>query len=104
MFTNTLTISCEMNRQIIENCFKVSHSSKFLYQGFTEKYLLGIFLHSKALKPKGKLGVSVHLSEQWCYEVYLFALTSDFCIICFLLIYIILYFIITINVVLFYAK
>ena len=28
--------------------FKVGHSSNFLYQGFAEKYFLGIYLHSKA--------------------------------------------------------
>ena len=44
------------------------------------------------------------LNEQWRYEVDLFALKSDFCIICFIHIYIMLYFIMTINVVLFYAK
>ena len=31
------------------------------------------------LKTKKKLGVSVHLIEQWCNEVDLFALKSDFC-------------------------
>ena len=28
--------------------FKVGHSSNFVYQGFAEKYFLGIYLHSKA--------------------------------------------------------
>ena len=27
---------------------KVGHSSNFLYQGFAEKYFLGVYLHSKA--------------------------------------------------------
>ena len=27
---------------------KVGHSSNFLFQGFAEKYFLGIYLHSKA--------------------------------------------------------
>ena len=52
---------------------------------------------------KEKLGVSVHLSEQWRYEFDLFALKSYFCKICFILLYISLYFIETINVILFYA-
>ena len=58
--------------------------SNFLYQGFAEKYLLGIYLHSKAWNQKENWGVSVLLSEQWSYAVDLFALKSDFCIIRFL--------------------
>ena len=46
----------------------------------------------------------MHLTKQWRYDVDLFALESDFCIICLILIYLILYFIMTINVVLFYAS
>ena len=30
------------------NILKVGHSSNFLYQGFAEKYFLGIYLHGKA--------------------------------------------------------
>ena len=54
--------------------FKVGHSSNFLYQVFF-RYLL----KWQSLKPKRKFGVSVHLIEQWCNEVHLFALKSDFC-------------------------
>ena len=54
---------------------KVGHSSKFLYQGFAEKYLLG-----NNLQQKRKLGVSVHLIKQWCNKVDFFALKSDFCL------------------------
>mgnify|MGYP003688351155 CR=1 FL=1 len=28
--------------------FKVGHSSNFLYEGFAEKYFLGVYLHSKS--------------------------------------------------------
>ena len=31
-----------------QNRDKVGHSSNFLYQGFANKYFLGIYLHSKA--------------------------------------------------------
>ena len=33
---------------LIEFPLKVGHSSNFLYQGFAEKYFLGIYLHGKA--------------------------------------------------------
>ena len=88
----------------------VGLSSNSLYQGFAEKYCLGIYLHSKkipkkkGLKPIRKLGVRVHRSDQWRYQVDLFALKCDFCVICFILIYILLYSVITINGVLFYAN
>ena len=42
------------------------------------------------LETKKKIGVSLHVIEQWRYEVDLFALKSDFCIICFIHIYIML--------------
>ena len=48
-------------------------------------------------------GVSVHLIKQWYTEVDLFELKSDLCVICLILIYNLRYFIIAINVVLFYA-
>ena len=52
------------------------------------------------LKTKMDIGGQLHLVEQWCYEV---DLKSD---LCYLLIHIhiLLYFIMTIIVVLFYAK
>ena len=37
----------------------------------------------------------MHLNEPWCYEVDLIALKSDFCVICLILIYFLLYFIMT---------
>ena len=49
------------------------HSSNLLYQCFAGKYFLGIYLHNY-LPPKRKLGVSVHLGEQWRDEVDLFVL------------------------------
>ena len=35
-----------------------------LYLGFAEKYILSIYLVAK-VKTKKKIGVSMHLSEQW---------------------------------------
>ena len=68
---------------------KVGQSSNLLYQGFAEKYFLCIYLNSKAkYKKKENWEVSVHLDEQWCYEVNPFALKSDFHVICLMLIYI----------------
>ena len=34
--------------RLARDALKVGHSSNFLYQGFAEKYFLGIYLHSKA--------------------------------------------------------
>ena len=53
---------------------------------FFLELFLGIYLNSKA-KIK-KMGVSVQLTGQWRYEVYVFALKSDFCVIYFILIFI----------------
>ena len=75
-----------------------------LYPGFAEVYLYVSIHTEQCLKPKGKLGVSVHVIEQRCYKVDLFALKSDICVTCLILIYILLYFILTINFVPFYAK
>ena len=64
-------------------------------------------VESSALKLKSKLWANVRLRscKQWRYEVDLFALKSDFCVICFILIYILLYYsIMTINVVPFLDK
>ena len=49
------------------------------------KDLLRSSLHTltqERIKPKRKLRVSVHLTEQWHYAVDLFALTADFCVSC----------------------
>ena len=54
-----------LHRKIIYEHTKVGHSSNFLYQGFAEKYFLGIYLHGKAYNQKENWGVSVHLIEQW---------------------------------------
>ena len=48
--------------------------------------------------------VNVHPREQWFYECNIFALKSDFCEICIIQGYILLYSIMTINFVLFNAK
>ena len=73
---------------------------------FAIKVLLrSIFLVSTyiaSLKSQRKLGVSVHLIEQSCCEVDLFAFKSGFCVICLILIYILQYFMMTTNVVIFY--
>ena len=52
-----------------EKVFKVIHSLNLLYQGFAEKYLLGISTYIAKLKTQKKMGVSVYLIEQWWYEV-----------------------------------
>ena len=86
-------------RNVMCHGLKVCHSSNFLFKSFVEKYF-----PQQSLKQKTKQGVSVHLSEQQRYKDYLFALNSDFCIICFIHINIMLYFMMTITVVLFNAK
>ena len=64
------------------------------------RYLLTL----QSLIPNRKLGASVHLIEQWCYDIDLFAPKSDFCVICLILIYILQYYMMTLNVILLYTK
>ena len=59
---------------------KMGHSSNFLYQGMLRR-IFQVSAYIAKLKTKRKLVVSVHLIEQWCNEVDLFALKSDFCVI-----------------------
>ena len=54
--------------------------------------------------PNRKLGASVHLIEQWSYDIDLFAPKSDFGVICLILIYILQYYMMTLNVILLYTK
>ena len=56
------------------------------------------------LKTKKKIGVNVHLIEQRCIEVYLFIVNFVFSVFCGILIYILLCFIMTINIVLLHAE
>ena len=87
-----LSLNCKFkNSQKYTQKLKVDHSSHFLYQGFAVNYFFRYLLTQQCLKQKRKLGVSVHFNEQ-CNEVDLFALKSDFCLICLILIHILLYF------------
>ena len=62
-----------------------------MYQGFSEKYfILVISSYISKLKIIRKLGVSVQLIKQRCFQVDLFALKSDFYAICLILIYILI--------------
>ena len=92
------------NRQVCRNSYSLTHHEikrenlahifqrkcrnaerlYLLYQGFDEKYFLSIYFQ-QSLKLKRKLGVSLHPIEQWCNEFDLFALKSDFCVICLLI-------------------
>ena len=89
--------------------FYLGHS---LLVGYSWNYSIKVLLNCiirylltlQSLIPNRKLGASVHLIEQWCYDVDLFAPKSDFCVICLILIYILQYYMMTLNVILLYIN